>query len=272
VVADASADSLSVLLGNGDGSFQVATIPAGVAVPEGVVLGDLNGDGDLDAVVGGASNANEVAVLLGDGKGGLHVAGSMSAGVLLYAWAIALGDLDGDGRLDLVTGGSAVDVQLGGGDGTFRALPTISLPGSVASVALADLNGDGRLDLATTMWWLAPDHSAVEVLLGKGDGSFGEPRSVWAWSTAAFLTALVAADLDGDGNVDLALPGPNGEVDVLPGRGDGSFGAAQRFEGPASSLAAGDLNGDGLPDLAAAGGNAPGRVAFLLSGASFQCR
>lgn len=183
------------------------------------------------------------------------------------AIAITTADLNHDGRHDLVTLGpapsDAVFVRLGAGDGTFGPPTTILLGGSSRSMALADFNRDGHLDIAAG-FWIPFGTGVIEVRLGDGRGRFGAARM---WSLEITAEAMVAADVTGDGNVDLVMTGRSGgqgwddHVWMLPGTGSGAFGSAvpvATLSMPTSTwwtpgpdgLATGDFNGDAQTDVA----------------------
>ncbi len=138
--------NVAVLLGNGDGTFQnPATYPAGTE-PLVVVLGDFNGDGNLDVAV--CNSNSEVTVLLGKGDGTFLPAKSYPAGGAT-GW-IATADFNGDGKLDLaVLAGNSVSVLLGNGDGTFQKPRKFGVGGGPWQLVVADFNHDGRPDIAT---------------------------------------------------------------------------------------------------------------------------
>ena len=235
-------NNISVLLGNGDGSFQTAVNYDATGVS--VAIGDLNDDGNLDLVT-------EASVLLGNGDGTLQDATQHDA----QGGSVALGDLDGDGDLDLVTDG--VSVLLGNGDGTFEAAVNYTAGGS--SIAIGDLNGDGNPDLAT---------SGAFVLLGNGDGTFQA-----AVNYIAVGQYVAIGDLNGDGDLDLAVTNRNrSNVTVLFGNGDGTFQSAELYTPKGGSVAIGDLNGDGDLDLAVTSSHPYNHVAVLLGNGdgSFQ--
>lgn len=177
---------------------------------------------------------------------------------------LAIADLNGDGKPELVVGSGdsdALSVLVNRGDGSFEARRDYGSPRAPDSLAIADLNGDGRRDLA------AAYHSGtVSVLLNSGDGSF-EARSDYSVGRGAYSLAL--ADLNGDGKPDLTTANAEegtGSVSVLLNRGDGSFATNVDYTTgrEPDSLAIGDVSGDGKPDLVTA--NAGADTVSLLVG------
>src|SRR5205814_2882547 len=217
-VTSKAPSTVSVLLGNGDGTFGTSTdTPAGEGV-KAVAIAELNGDGSPDLAV---TNVNTVSILLGKGDGSLEPASAFATGP--DPNQVAAGDLNGDGKTDLVTASSRyeyhfVSVLLGNGDGTFRANTDYEVANAAQAVAIADLNGDGKLDLAVA----APGGSAkpVAVLLGNGDGTC----QARVESGSGVDGPIAIADLNGDGKPDIVASnyGSNA-VTVLLGNGDGSF-------------------------------------------------
>src|SRR5271169_2726012 len=164
-----TANTVSVLLGKGDGTFAPhVDYPVGSA-PTGVAVGDFNGDGKLDIVVVYGFNDARVAVLLGNGDGTFQEPFKSSiAG--FQGGSIAVGDFNGDGKLDVAVSDSSVgvDVMLGNGDGTFKAPVTYATAAEPVMVIVADFNDDGKLDLATAN----VTSETISVLLGNGNGTF----------------------------------------------------------------------------------------------------
>jgi hypothetical protein len=250
--------SVSVLLGNGDGTLQPRTDYTVGNTPIAVAVADFNQDNIFDlaiceSAVSGA--APEVAILLGKGDGTFQSPVDYPSGALS---ALVAADLNGDSKLDLVTGGS---VLLGNGDGTFQ--PFSALPGNGLFaglvVAAGDLNGDGVPDIVT-----APSDSLLVIFKGVGDGTFITAGTI---QVKAAATAVTLTDLYGKDSLDivanLSFPGDN--VAVLLGNGDLTFGQENDYAiGSSAGLAIADFNGDGRNDVAVAVPSSPGTVAVLL--------
>ncbi len=249
---------LSILLGNGDGTFQPAVnIPISFT-PAAVAVGDFNGDGKLDVVAtdSGFRQGNTVTVLLGNGDGTFQSPRSFAAG--RNPVAVAVGDVNGDGIPDIVTANimdNTVSVLLGNGDGSFRNRVTYPVGVNPHSVALADLQGNGRLDIVTANEGFIDTPGGVSVLLNNGDGTFQPAVDSSIGSGERNLSPLFVgvADFNGDGVPDVVTANTSDvgdSISILLGNGDGTFQPAQRMTNtPAASLAVGDVNGDGVPDL-----------------------
>lgn len=176
---------------------------------------------------------------------------------------VALGDLDGDGNLDVVVanlGPGNVGVLLGNGDGTFAPQVTYMTSLFPQSVALGDLDGDGHLDIAVTTGF----NDSVGVLLGNGDGSFGPEMSFNAINAPE---SMALGDLDGDDDLDIVVPNSSNDiVSVLVGNGDGTFAAPLTFavgDAP-QSVALDDLDNDGDLDMTVANSQSD-NVSVLLN-------
>ena len=252
-VASNRSNDVSVLLGNGDGTFQNQVTYAVGSGPSALVAGDFNGDGRLDLAVANVGS-NDVSVLLGNGDGTFQPAKEYAAGSTPAA--LVAGDFNGDGKLDMAVddGGDAngngigVSVLLGNGDGTFQAAKEYAVSGFASGLVAGDFNGDGRLDLAIT----DQADNTIFLLLGNGDGTFQAQKTIAAGVQAY---TLVAGDFNGDGRLDLATADyRNDNISVLLNKGDGTFAARQPTVVGVSPyvLVVGDFNGDGRLDLATA--------------------
>ena len=231
-------------------SYAVGTNPTAVA------SGDLNGDGKMDLAVLNTVSSN-VSILLGNGDGTFQSAKNFDAGS--NPSRIFLGDFNGDGKLDLAvfmmgdesnSTPAEVRILLGIGDGSFQAPVVTTLATSAHNFSVGDFNGDHRADLILSN--LDPNTSTVtlQILIGKGDGTFQAAKAVT--STALVSPSFAIADFDKDGKMDLAVNGTGGVL-VLRGHGDGTFGpgtnATPLAIGTASNFLAADVNGDGNVDL-----------------------
>ena len=250
-VGDFQGNSVGMLLGNGDGSFQKAVTYALGSEPTSIAQGDFNGDGKLDLAVT-YNGDSSVYLMFGNGDGTFQAAmRSATTGSSLNS--VAVGDFNGDGRADLVVANNnfnqgLVTVLLGNGNGTFQAGISLAAGLAPSFVVLGDFNGDGKADLAATNF----NGKNISVFLGNGDGTF---RPSVFYDVGTYPNSIAVGDFNGDGKADLAVANEHDEnVSVLLGNGDGTFQARVNYAvgGYPAHLAAGDVNGDGAIDIVVA--------------------
>jgi uncharacterized repeat protein (TIGR01451 family) len=279
-VANTGSGNVSILLGNGDGSFQSAMNFNAGCNPATIAVGDFNGDGKLDLAVfqpgdSQLSQDGSVSILLGNGDGTFQAPKITALSQSAYSLAVA--DFNLDKKSDLVVGEAsansslgAMNIFLGNGDGTFQPAKPTAAPVNSVRFAIADFNGDSKPDVAV----VAGD--GILVLLGNGDGTFSTGVTVhvtYTDGTSPLYDTVVASDINHDGRVDL-LVSSHGfpscgitrcgfretHISAFLGNGDGSFkgeqvvasgeaqGTFRDFE--VESPFVGDFNGDGKVDLA----------------------
>jgi uncharacterized protein (DUF2141 family) len=263
-VGDMGSSYLTLLLasanrkGQFQGQFQSSRVGQIGSGAYSLAVGDFNNDKNLDVIAVNSgqeeSQRGWVVVLLGSGNG--HFTGNtpgqgfpyMTVVGGIFPFSVAVGDFNGDGKLDAVTAcsgnsqgqGAETDVLLGNGFGTFSLRNVGSGSGAVM---VADFNGDGKLDIVKDDRALG----GASVLLGNGDGTFGAART---YNAGTEVSSLAVGDFNGDGKLDLITTGisSNG-ISVLLNNGDGTFRAGTTANG-SGSLAVADFNGDGKLDIA----------------------
>ncbi|HLK04879.1 MAG TPA: FG-GAP-like repeat-containing protein [Candidatus Acidoferrum sp.] len=250
-----------VFLGNGDGTFASPVVSTSTAfansLPQFLLAADVNGDGKLDLLTPCGNPAGSVCFWSGHRDGSFTAASSnaVAPSNVALSGAPALGDFNGDGKLDLIltftttSGDETAAIALGAGDGTFGTPTTIdTFPGfanNQTAVAAADFDEDGKLDVAFYYQNCAaqtgPCSGAVDLLSGAGDGTFLAPLTIANLEAPA--QSLLTADANEDGHMDLFFAHT-----VLLGRGDGTF-TVNSATLPKTVAAAADFNGDGFLDV-----------------------
>lgn len=263
-IANTLTPTVSVLLGNGDGTFQppittVLSFHAGACE-----IGDFNGDGKLDFASLYTTNTDSgVQVILGNGDGTFQNGATYSTQTSIDtpAGLLKMGDVNGDGILDLVVhggffSGGSLSILLGKGDGTFQSPVTTSSDFFIVDMFLADFNGNGILDSASYQREGHTTHPNVLVRLGNGDGTFPSGFSTVDTSGTAANLFSFPGDLNGDGKLDfLVLPTGTSLSSVALGKGDGTFQPlaplSYSFTGdqPLNPAFLVDLNRDGKTDI-----------------------
>ncbi len=209
-----------------------------------IVNADFNGDGKADVTYVGSSGATTiVGVALGNGDGTFQPSASFSINFIGGPSKIFAADFNHDGHPDLLISGSSTYLYLGKGDGTFQAQLSVTgcpagPPAPVPVSVVADLSGDGAPDLVC----------GTTVLLGNGDGTFHSGVPVDAVATD---TAILTADFNRDGILDIVMQHDSGSLLIALGNGDGTFGSgiAYPVNDALYGTVAADFNGDGKIDL-----------------------
>ena len=282
-------NTVGVLLGNGDGTYEsAANYSTGSQIPLAVAVGDFNGDGKLDAVTADPypSSATGISVLIGNGDGTFVPSVRYPAGVTPRQVAVA--DFNKDGRQDVAVvddGWAGVSVLLGQGDGTFPSYSHYTTDSHPKDLAIGDMNDDGFVDLLVVNNNPVTNISKLSVLLGKVGGTFNSavnyPMNHWGAGGVAL------GDVNADGKLDVVTSNQvDNSASVFLGNGDGTVRTEVSYAGVTSpgSLALADLNGDGIEDVAVtsstgmsvlpgtgSGGFGPAMTYPVASGGTSEC-
>ena len=255
---------VSILLGNGDATFNNASVKDIGGKPQSIAIGDVNDDGIVDLVIGNL-NDDRVSVLLGNGNGNFQnrvdynvsLPREDAEDIGTFSIDLELSDFDDDGNIDIIASNSVASIVLtGNGDGTFLDTPAIET--SLGGISSDDIDEDGFDDLIG----LQGGGSIISVLISQGDGNFTDAiQSDFEVYGYYYKTGSTIGDFNGDGILDVAATeyyslryGFNARVALSLGNGDGTFGDPVRineeFNSDVSGLISGDFNGDGLDDIA----------------------
>lgn len=246
VVVNSGSASISVYIGNGNGSFSAKTDYPVSTAPQCLALTDINTDGKLDALIVNA-DVDAVSVLLGIGNGTFTSQTTYTTGD--HPYGIAIGDFNSDTKKDIVSAnflGNSVSVLLGNGNGTFGSKTDFQTGTGPIFVDVGDINGDNILDLAVAN----QSSDSVTVLIGLGNGQFGSSSN---YEIGVKPRSVTLSDINSDNKLDmLATNNTGGSVSVFLGNGNGTFGAkADYTTGTGANMTViKDFNLDGTLDLA----------------------
>ncbi|GAB4579205.1 MAG: hypothetical protein Fur0022_19430 [Anaerolineales bacterium] len=245
-VANINADTISIVLGNGDGTFAPQQLVAVGVAPRGIAVLDVDGDGDPD-IVNTNNGSNNLSLLLNNGNGVFSTPTYFEGGGN-GEWGLAAADMNEDGRLDLIVGthsSNTIITLRNNGDGTFTQMDSTPAGGSVWMVGTGDVNGDGHDDVHVANGFT--NNGAI--LLGDGTGNLANPTT---YSSGQLTLATDLGDLDGDGDLDWVTSSYGADFRLFLNNGNGTFTFDRDFNAISAASCAlfTDFDKDGDLDLA----------------------
>ncbi len=268
VVARNQNSTMSVILGNGNGSFKASVSYSAASDLRQIVLADVNGDGITD-ITGASPSGNAISMWQGNGNGTFQARTTTAVGQQALSFAIS--DTNNDGTNDLIVGSTVGFKTLSGNgqytlniqtsdnvqyanDGSFKAVtPTVmtNVPaGSSGQIVVADLNKDGFDDIVQASFLNFYQNTVISVSLGKGNGSFTSPTTL---ASSGVTGDVSVADINNDGFSDIVVKDDNTDIVSFLGSSNGTFGAAVSSStgggnAGGQNLLLGDVTGDGIVD------------------------
>jgi YD repeat-containing protein len=273
ITTNRSSNNISILPGNGDGTFGVKTDVAVNLYPDSVALGDLDSDGDLDIVTGNTDGnynywANSSLSILANNGDGSFTRNDITLDRDIGTQALELTDLNADGDLDIVISGSGyfnrgqMSVLLGSNGSSFGTRTDFNTGDRPHSIAVGRLNQDLSFDVVTANYF----SDNVSVFLGNGNGSFGTRRD---FPVGSRPQSVAVGDLNGDGNSDIITANLGSQnVSVLFGDSNGNFGIPTNYSVDnfyPLSLALGDVDNDSDLDVVVSVTGSANQVSVLFN-------
>ncbi len=245
-VVNYSGATVSVFLGNGDGTFKPQVTYVVGTDPEGIAAADVNGDGKLDLLVTNTGDGT-VGVLLGNGDGTFQA--QVTYTTVFGSAGIVVADFNHDGKPDIATSNfynANISILLGNGDGTFQAQVNYAVGNQPRTLSSGDFNGDGNIDLVVAN----EEDGTASILIGNGDGTF---QAQVTYATGGAPQGVAVSDFNSDNKEDLAIGNSaDGTVGILLGNGDGTFQAMTTYAAGTAPVGVviADFNRDGKADIA----------------------